>query len=129
MLQLKILSGKKAGASWAARRLPVRIGRAAAADLQFEDPGVWEDHVQIRLEARNGFVLATQGEALASINGEPVREQLLRNGDTIQLGSVNLQFWLAETRQPGLGFREALMWCGIGAVCLGQIALIYLLLR
>jgi len=53
----------------------------------------------------------------------------LRNGDLIQIGSSKLQFWLSETRQFSLGLREWLLWSGIAIISMGQIALIYLLLR
>jgi pSer/pThr/pTyr-binding forkhead associated (FHA) protein len=129
MVQLSILSGKKAGTSWVNRRFPVRIGRAPAADLRFEEDGVWDEHLQIVLRNTEGFLLRTQGEALARVNGQPVRETLLRNGDIIEIGSLRLQFWLAQTRQRALGLRESLVWAAIAAVSAFQIALIYWLLR
>jgi hypothetical protein len=54
---------------------------------------------------------------------------VLRNGDTIELGALKLQFWLAETRQFGLRLRETLVWLGIIAVFFAQFGLIYCLLR
>ena len=64
-------------------------------------------------------------EALTSVNGTGVRETVLRNGDIISIGALRLQFWLAETRQLGLGWREWLTWAGIGLVSLAQVALVY----
>jgi len=49
----------------------------------------------------------------------------LRNGDLIEAGSLKLQFWLTETRQKRMQVREWLTWIAIGAVCLGQVALVY----
>lgn len=129
MVLFKILSGKKAGASWAARRFPVRVGRAPANDLQLEDAGIWDEHLLLSFQPQSGFLLSTRGEALASVNGQPVQETLLRNGDTLQLGSVRLQFWLADTRQSGLLIREWLTWTAIAGICLGQVGIIYWLLR
>ncbi len=129
MVQLKILSGKRAGATWVARRFPVRIGRAASADLRLEESGIWDQHLVLAFEPEAGVVLSTQAQALARLQGQPVERAVLRNGDTVELGSVQLQFWLSETRQGGLRWREALTWAGIGAVTLGQLALLYLLLR
>ncbi|HWX19183.1 MAG TPA: FHA domain-containing protein [Candidatus Binatia bacterium] len=125
MVQLKILSGKKAGAIWNARRFPVRIGRAPNADLQLEEDGIWERHLELDFRPAEGLVLSAQPGALASVNGESVQQTVLRNGDVIELGSLKLQFWLSETRQRGLRLREWLTWAGIGAICLGQGALIY----
>jgi len=129
MVQLKILSGKKAGTAWVARRFPVRIGRSASADLRLEEDGVWDEHLQLDLDAAQGFVLNACPPALTAVNGQPVQRTLLRNGDAIDLGSLKLQFWLCETRQSGLRFRERLVWGGIAAVCLAQLGLIYWLLR
>ena len=47
----------------------------------------------------------------------------------IELGSLRMQFWLNETRQAGLRFREGLTWAGIAAISLGQVGLIYWLLH
>ena len=127
MVQFKILSGKKAGFLWDARRFPVRIGRAANADLQIEEPGVWDEHLAVNLDSE-GIVVETQTNALASINGQPVQRAALRNGDIIEIGSTKLQFWLSEAKQRGQRFREAFVWTLISVVCLAQIALVYWLL-
>jgi predicted component of type VI protein secretion system len=129
MVQLKILSGKKAGSSWDTRHFPVHIGRSAGSDLQLEEPGIWEDHLQIVLDPAEGFLVETQANALASVNGQPVQRAVLRNGDTIELGSVKLRFWLSEARQRGQAVREAFIWTVILSVCLAQIALVYWLLK
>jgi pSer/pThr/pTyr-binding forkhead associated (FHA) protein len=129
MVQLKVLSGKKAGIAWVARRFPVSIGRSAAADLQLEESGVWEQHLRLDFDPKEGIVLSAQLNALATVNGQPVRQAVLRNGDAIDIGSLKMQFWLSETHQSGLRFREGLTWAGIAAISLGQIGLIYWLLR
>jgi hypothetical protein len=128
MVQLKILSGKKAGTAWTARHFPVRIGRSTKMDLRLEEDGVWDSHLRLDFQRDKGIVLTTQGEALASVNSEPVREALLRGGDHIDCGSVRLQFWLSDNFQPGIGFRELLIWSGIAAITLGQVWLIYWLI-
>lgn len=129
MLQLKILSGKKAGTTMMARRFPVRIGRAPRSDLRIEEDGVWDRHLRLEFSRREGVVLHTEPSALATVNGQSVETAVLHNGDTIQIGSLKLQFWLGETRQGSLWAREWLTWIGIATICLGQVALIYWLLR
>jgi len=65
-----------------------------------------------------------------SVNGEAVTtSRLLRNGDSIEIGGVRLQFWLGETRQSGMRLQETLVWAGIGLVTLAQVVLIYFLLQ
>jgi len=129
ILQLSILSGKKAGATWVARRFPVRIGRAPSNDLQFDEEGVWNEHLTLEFDPAEGFLLQAHSHALVSVNGELVGRSFLRNGDVLELGALKLQFWLAETPQRGLRLREGLTWAGIVAVCLGQVVLIYWLLK
>ncbi len=129
MVQLKFLSGKMAGTSWVARRFPVRIGRAADSDLRVEDAGVWDQHLKLDMRRRQGFFLTALGEALVTVNAQPIQETLLRNGDTIEIGALKLQFWLGETRQRGLALREWLTWIALGAISLSQIALVYFVLN
>jgi pSer/pThr/pTyr-binding forkhead associated (FHA) protein len=129
MIQLKILTGKMAGTAWVARHFPVRIGRAAGADLRLEEQGVWDEHFQITLDGREGFTVETQPNALATVNGQPAQQSVLRNGDLIEIGSLKIQFWLSEAAQRGLNIRESLVWTIIAAVTVGQIALVYWLIR
>jgi hypothetical protein len=112
-----------------ARRFPVRIGRSAAADLQLEEEGVWDQHLQLDFNPAKGIVLSAMPNALVAVNGDSVDQIVLRNGDSIDIGSLRMRFWLSETRQVGLRFREGLTWAGIAAICLGQVGLIYWLLH
>jgi Inner membrane component of T3SS, cytoplasmic domain len=129
MVQLKVLSGKKAGTAWVARRFPVRIGRSASADLQLEESGVWDQHLKLDFNPAEGIVLSAEPNALAAVNGLAVHQAVLRNGDAIDIGSLKLRFWLTETRQADLRLREGFTWAAIAAISLGQVGLIYWLLR
>jgi len=129
MVELRIVSGKMAGTSWSARRFPVRIGRAANSDLRLEEDGVWDDHLLLDFERGEGFILSAQPNALTQVNGQSVEQTRLRNGDEITLGSLKLLFSLARPRQASLRWREILTWTGLALVTLGQLALLYLLLR
>lgn len=129
MVQLKILTGKKAGTTWVSRRFPVRIGRSAGIDLQLEEDGVWDQHFQLDFRPPEGFLLTSHPDARTSINGQPVQRTILRNGDTIEIGAAKIEFSLSELVQGGLRYREWLTWATIAAISLGQIAVIYLLLR
>jgi pSer/pThr/pTyr-binding forkhead associated (FHA) protein len=129
MVQLSILSGKQAGATWAARRFPIRVGRAQDSDLRLEDHGVWDQHFRIDLNPAAGFVLQTEPDALVTINGQPVQHAVLRNGDILEIGALKLQFWLAQATQRSLRISESLVWALVLTVVLGQIALVYWLPR
>jgi len=121
MVQFQILSGKSAGARWVARRFPVQIGRDDASDLQVEQDGVWEKHCELTLDPGEGFVLSARPDALMTINHQPAQSAHLRNGDSIELGSARLRFWLADPPRRNLLGREILVWALMIIVILGQV--------
>jgi predicted component of type VI protein secretion system len=129
MIQLDILSGKKAGSQSVARHFPFLIGRAAGNDLQIEDDGIWDQHLVLKFQKKNGFNLECCANALVTVNDESVRNKILRNGDTITIGSARLQFWLAAAMQRGLQVRENFVWALLIFITLGQLILVYWLFR
>jgi pSer/pThr/pTyr-binding forkhead associated (FHA) protein len=129
VIQLQILSGKKAGVSWTTRRFPVRIGRAPSSDLQLEEDGVWDQHIVLQFKPGEGYVIRALGDATTRVNGDPVQGAVLRNGDTIQIGSVQAQFWLGEARRVSLVLRETITWLLVAGVTACQVVLLYWLLR
>jgi pSer/pThr/pTyr-binding forkhead associated (FHA) protein len=129
MIQLQILTGKQAGTDLVARRFPFRIGRTAPADLCLAEDGIWDQHLELNLIAPDGFVLRAQPNALATVNGQRVEQTLLRNGDLIEIGSLKMRFWLSAARQIGLRFREWLTWGSLVLLAIGQVCLVYWLLR
>jgi len=128
MIQLNILSGRQAGTSRVARRFPFHIGRAVVNELQLADDGVWDRHLTLEFESQSGFYLTIAPGALAAVNGKPVQNTMLRNGDHITIGSVKIQFWLAAARQGSLVAREIFVWGLLGLVTLGQFLLLYWLI-
>ena len=128
MIQLNVLSGKKAGSRTVVRRFPFRVGRAVDNDLQLDDDGIWDKHFTLGFQS-GGFSLAVAPGALVALNSGPFQNQTLRNGDTITVGSAKLQFWLAAARQRGLRTRELFVWTLLILVTLGQFVLVYWLLK
>jgi pSer/pThr/pTyr-binding forkhead associated (FHA) protein len=129
MVQLRILSGKMAGDVKIVRRFPFYIGRVAENDLSLDAAGVWDKHLTIRFQKKEGFTLETASDAITTVNGESQKSTRLRNGDIISFGSAKMQFWLAPPRLRGLRVRELFIWALLAAVTSIQIALIYWLVR
>jgi len=129
MIQLCILSGKMAGDIQVVRRFPFRIGRAAENDLILDEPGVWDRHLTLEFQKKEGFLLQTAPETFAAINDESQTSARLRNGDLIAFGSAKIQFWLAAPRQRSLLLHELGVWLLLTAVTAFQFALIYRLLK
>ena len=122
MVRLEVLSGVRKGASAACSRFPMAVGRSSDKHLSLEDPGVWPAHFSIQ-RRKNDLVLRAEPEALVTINGECVREAVLRNGDIICIGSARLQFGFTPVRQASLAWRERLTWTALAALLLGEVAI------
>lgn len=129
MLQLEALNGREAGKREVFRSLPCVIGRAADADFRTEEQGVWDRHVEIRLDEQANFTIHPDPQAKVEINGTLVREGALRNGDVIQVGFSKIQFRLSPTSQQNLRWRETATWVCLAILPLVQLGLVYWLLR
>jgi hypothetical protein len=79
------------------RRFPlaeqaVSIGRLPDSDVPVDDPKVSRHHAEIRPEP-DGFRLVDLGSLNGTtVNGVPVRDHLLEDGDVIGLGSIVVTF-------------------------------------
>jgi hypothetical protein len=129
VIQLQILSGKLAGRDIVVRQFPFVVGRAPSAGLRLEDVGVWERHLQIGFKRGAGFEFSSQDTALTLVNSSAVSGGILRNGDLIDVGGVQLRFWLARSEQRSLRLRETLISTSLFVLPAVQLWLIYWLLR
>jgi pSer/pThr/pTyr-binding forkhead associated (FHA) protein len=127
MVQLQILSGKRTGVTFQTAHFPMRAGRSPDSDLALDDAGVWPRHFQIDWQPE-GLVVEVEPDALFSLNDKPVRRAILRSGDVMTVGAVSIRFSLSPVHPASLAAVEWLTWIGLGALCLGQVALIYVLL-
>jgi pSer/pThr/pTyr-binding forkhead associated (FHA) protein len=124
MLQFNVLAGARVGKVWVAEVYPVQIGRAASAGLRLEESGVWDKHAEVSFDASEGFILTGHEGAITSVNGKPVQQVRLRNGDIVEMGSVKLQCWLAEVKRRDPVWRERLLWLSLIVLTIAQLILI-----
>jgi predicted component of type VI protein secretion system len=122
MVQFRILSGQQAGKVYASHDFPVQIGRGPAAHLRLTDPGVWDQHLEVRLDG-DGFFARLHANAIGLVNGQKFEEVRLRNGDILEAGGAKLQFWLDEVKTPAMTWREGATWIALGLLTAGQVAL------
>ena len=75
------------------------IGRDAKQSLiSVRDIRLSRAHAAIQYVAGQGFVLIDLGSRNQSlVNGEPIRQMLLKDGDQVRLGSVAFTFFLCES--------------------------------
>jgi pSer/pThr/pTyr-binding forkhead associated (FHA) protein len=129
MILLRILSGKKAGATITIAKLPFQVGRTQSSGLSLDDAGIWEQHFEITWPSATTLQLQSNSKAVTLVNGTKIKEAELHEGDLIEVGAVKMRFGFGPVRQKSLLTRELLTWIGLAALSLGQIALIYQLLR
>ncbi len=82
--------------------LDVVIGRSVGCNLRLDDSEVSRHHARI---THNGtdFVLNDLKSANGTkVNGQPVTERVLANGDNLQFGSSVIAFQLSESHHPPL---------------------------
>jgi pSer/pThr/pTyr-binding forkhead associated (FHA) protein len=125
MLEFHVLSGRQAGTVLSPESLPCVIGRGPETGLRFDDPGVWEQHLEVEVRPGDGVFARRLPPALANLNGAPFEESLLRNGDRLDLGAVTLRFWLSPARQQTFRLREILTWAALALLCVLQAVLVF----
>lgn len=124
MLLLKIVSGEAAGRDVPAGRFPFSIGRRKDADLATADAGLWEKHAIIELDPESGFQVKAASEASLVVNGSPVRQAPIRNGDHLCLGVLELTCWISPPKQRSLALAEGITWGLVGAAILLQVVVL-----
>jgi hypothetical protein len=71
---------------------PILIGRATDATVRVSDSSVSRRHAEVR-QAGNGWHLVDLGSTNGTrVNGAPVTERKLENGDVIAVGDATLRF-------------------------------------
>lgn len=74
---------------------PINIGSDSTCDVRVSAPGVQPKHVEICL-TRAGFIMKdVGGGGLVLIDGQTISEQLLRDGDAVQIGPARFSFKLS----------------------------------
>ena len=74
---------------------PISVGTDSLCDVRISAPGIQPKHVEICL-TRAGFILKdVGGGGLVLIDGQTITEQLLRDGDAIQIGPARFSFKLS----------------------------------
>lgn len=122
--RLDILNGRLAKQTRAVEQLPFVIGRNAEAGLRLEEPGVWDQHIELEWRFPEGFIAKRRADASATVNGQPFTEQRLRNGDVLDLGGTKIQFWIGDVAQKRLVLREMLVWAALAALVASEIWLV-----
>ena len=68
------------------------IGRDEDADIRVDEPLVSRAHARIERRGTSFFVLDLGSTNLTRVNGDPVHERELRDGDEVRFGRARCRF-------------------------------------
>jgi hypothetical protein len=89
---LTLYEGGRPSRTFSLAKPVVTLGRLPESDVVVDDPGASRQHARIG-HAGDGFVLADLGSTNGTlVNGEPVQERTLQDGDRITIGETVLEF-------------------------------------
>jgi serine phosphatase RsbU (regulator of sigma subunit) len=77
----------------------VTLGRRPDRDIVIAEPHVSRAHAQIELRGSEYFIVDLNSSHGSFINGKPVKEQALRNGDRIELGAIGGSYLIFKESQ------------------------------
>ncbi len=92
MALLIIERGNDTGQRIHLNRFPVVIGRDVKADVVVNDPDVSRQHLQIKKRGRLVICQDLESRNGTHINGDKIKNAVLRNGDKILIGSTELHY-------------------------------------
>jgi serine/threonine protein kinase len=96
-LQLFVLAGPDKGRAFTLHAGPnLMLGRAANAYYQLTDPRVSRNHCQILNEGDHVAVVCNGGSGGTLVNGKPIKQQMLKIGDVLQIGDTQLRLQVGD---------------------------------
>jgi pSer/pThr/pTyr-binding forkhead associated (FHA) protein len=91
MAKLQVLSGSLAGQSYELKVDKTTIGRVEDNAFQIAEPSVSSHHCEIELRGNDVFIRDLNSTNGSFINGEKITESVLKPGQTLRLGQVELR--------------------------------------
>lgn len=91
MAKLQVLSGSSAGQSYELKVAKTTVGRVEDNAFQIAEPSVSSHHCEIHLVADDVIIKDLNSTNGSFINGEKITESVLKPGQTLRLGQVDLR--------------------------------------
>jgi len=79
---------------------PLLVGRDEGADIRVDEPLVSRAHARIERRGASYFVIDLGSTNLTRVNGDPVRERELRDGDEVRFARARCRFVGPPARDP-----------------------------
>ncbi len=90
--RLTTLQGQRLAANYPVRASGLTIGRSEARDVILFDPAASRNHAQLEWVGRDMWLRDHGSGNGTFVNGSRVREQCLRHGDRVRVGSTEFRF-------------------------------------
>ena len=91
MAKLQVLSGSTAGQSYELKVETTTVGRVEDNAFQLADPSVSSHHCEILLKGTDVLIRDLNSTNGSFINGEKIAESVLKPGQTLRLGQIELR--------------------------------------
>lgn len=79
----------------------INIGRRIDNHLVLDDPSISRQHCQLRLREGRYVIYDLNSTHGVRVNGVPIKEHILQNGDVIALGSLRLLYFEDDSTEAG----------------------------
>src|SRR5436190_20160828 len=104
MPKVRVKTGQNAGLTYEVGDAPLLIGRDDRAEIQVLDQGVSRRHAEIFRMGEMFFIRDLDSRNGTFVNEERIKEELLRDGDEVRIGSTVIAF---EDAPPGGSLKDA----------------------
>ncbi|MDR1613083.1 MAG: FHA domain-containing protein [Planctomycetota bacterium] len=108
MVGIRIRNGPTQGQTFAIRGEPLIVGRDAACDVPLQDKGASRRHAELFRIGEMCFIRDLDSRNGSFVNDARISEEMLRDGDRIQIGGTIMTFEAtsADQSSPALEFSE-----------------------
>jgi pSer/pThr/pTyr-binding forkhead associated (FHA) protein len=73
-------------------RMPLTIGRESNTDIPLDDPRVSRQHARLSYRQQQLWLTDLQSSNGTFVNGAPIQERALQNGDRLSFGGLEATF-------------------------------------
>jgi pSer/pThr/pTyr-binding forkhead associated (FHA) protein len=102
MIMLRVLEGQEVGRGYPLAKLPVTLGRDALCDVSIVDGRLSRQHSMIFYFNPDFYIKDLGSTNGTFVNTMRIKQQVLKNGDEIKIGSTRFEFILTVS-EPGAG--------------------------
>ncbi|HLI29811.1 MAG TPA: FHA domain-containing protein, partial [Terriglobia bacterium] len=95
------LSGPLRGSTYDLKESRIEVGRLASSQISIPDQAVSRRHCVFEAEGEHVVLRDLDSRNGTRVNGIPIREHVLENGDVIEMGDSQVLFLLTEPRSDG----------------------------